>query len=714
MSSSPARRRQFAASLCATALLGAVAQAQCHWIPGQGFDLAQSTVVDSRVHDLLSLTAGEVIAAGAFDRIGSAVANNIARWDGSTWLALGAGTNGPVHAVALAPNGDLVVAGAFTAAGGTPATGVARWNGVSWAALGAGIAGTVTEVAVLTNGDVVAAAGGTVSRWNGATWSVLGTISGPPSPGVHALAAAPGGDVIVAGNFLFVNGVTARLVARWASATNSWQPIGAGTELSPSASIPNAFTVAVTAGGGIEVGGDNLGLSSHTRASWNGVNWSFSLPSFMPGLGVVSIVDLDLVANGDILMHGLTSPFGRPFVALTSGGTTTVLGTGTSFPYTGWPPRAAVCGFAGGPYYVGGSLATFGGGSNVGMARNACGVGFAVNYGFGCYRQIATLYEHFPGALFDLSQSAVRLDFNGHGYVATHVPGTPVFTAPAGTALTLGDDSLAPPTSLPFTIPYPGGATSQIQIGSNGFVYLQPGSDASPYYGNVPGLLNGTPRWAPLWADHDPGPSGGGTVSVAVDAVAQTVTVTWLNVQEYAQPLNLSSFQLVANAAGDVEYRYLACSMGLAALTGWSPGSGASDRGSVDLSSGQPFVCFPDQGPLQHDASAWPFLGTTISLATTSVPPNSILGATILGTTRFDPGIDLTSIGMEGCSLYASLDVVATAVPSLPSFAYTLTIPNLTSLIGAQFHTQGIALAVGFNPFGFVSSNGVTLVLGNP
>jgi len=50
----------------------------------------------------------------------------VARWDGSTWRALGAGTNGYVSSLVRLANGDLVAGGAFLSAGGVVSAHVAR------------------------------------------------------------------------------------------------------------------------------------------------------------------------------------------------------------------------------------------------------------------------------------------------------------------------------------------------------------------------------------------------------------------------------------------------------------------------------------------------------------------------------------------------------------------------------------------------------------
>ena len=76
-------------------------------------------------------------AAGFFSIAGSLPVNNIARWDGSTWSPLGSGlTNfGFVYVLEVFDDGSgpaLYAAGNFSTAGGAPANNIARWNGSSW------------------------------------------------------------------------------------------------------------------------------------------------------------------------------------------------------------------------------------------------------------------------------------------------------------------------------------------------------------------------------------------------------------------------------------------------------------------------------------------------------------------------------------------------------------------------------------------------------
>ena len=70
-------------------------------------------------------------------------------WSSSGFAALGA--NGPVHAYAYFDDGTgpaLYVGGTFTSIGGVSANHLARWNGVSWSALGAGTPADVLTMCV--------------------------------------------------------------------------------------------------------------------------------------------------------------------------------------------------------------------------------------------------------------------------------------------------------------------------------------------------------------------------------------------------------------------------------------------------------------------------------------------------------------------------------------------------------------------------------------
>jgi len=100
---------------------------------GGGLDNAGGTGL---VRALALDAAGNLYAGGAFDRTADGLLtglNNIAVWDGNSWLPLGTGTDNTVYGLAVGPDDLLHAAGFFDYVGGVVgARGYARWNGYSW------------------------------------------------------------------------------------------------------------------------------------------------------------------------------------------------------------------------------------------------------------------------------------------------------------------------------------------------------------------------------------------------------------------------------------------------------------------------------------------------------------------------------------------------------------------------------------------------------
>ncbi|MBP7828155.1 MAG: hypothetical protein KA236_16590 [Verrucomicrobia bacterium] len=180
-------------------------------IPGAN-DIVYAAAVDG---------AGNLYIGGSFTLVGDVQANRIARWDGSSWHALGSGMDYSVYygvsALAVAGS-DLYAGGDFKMAGGVTANYVAKWNGSSWSALGSGMNDWVNALAVsgfgLYAGGNFRTAGGVsakyIARWDGSSWSALGTGMNNP---VHALAMS-GSDLYVGGWFTTAGGKVSPYLAR--------------------------------------------------------------------------------------------------------------------------------------------------------------------------------------------------------------------------------------------------------------------------------------------------------------------------------------------------------------------------------------------------------------------------------------------------------------------------------------------------------------------
>ena len=101
------------------ALFGLVAPASAYAQCARWLEITDQSVPGAlgTVDSLVVMPSGDLVAGGRFQAVGSTVASNIARWDGSSWAPLGSGVGGSkpsdpatVLALAVLPNGDIVAA----------------------------------------------------------------------------------------------------------------------------------------------------------------------------------------------------------------------------------------------------------------------------------------------------------------------------------------------------------------------------------------------------------------------------------------------------------------------------------------------------------------------------------------------------------------------------------------------------------------------------
>ena len=125
-----------------------------------------------------------LFAGGYFTNAGGVTANRIAKWDGSSWTALGSGMNSAVLALTVFDDGSgpaLYAGGGFTTAGGVAANRIAKWDGSSWSPLGSGIGG-VTSRALTVFDD-----GGGPALFAGGAFTDRGRRGGGPDREVGRL-----------------------------------------------------------------------------------------------------------------------------------------------------------------------------------------------------------------------------------------------------------------------------------------------------------------------------------------------------------------------------------------------------------------------------------------------------------------------------------------------------------------------------------------------
>ena len=182
----------------------------------------------------VAVSGNNVYVGGTFVAAGSVRANNIARFDGTTWNALGRGINNEVFAMTTTAEGELYVGGNFSRAGDLDGIGhVARWDGTEWYKLGSGMSSFVRALSSGKNG-IYATGSFTISgveyvsriaRWDGSAWTGLGsgleTEEGLPTG--YALAT-DGDDVFVGGTFDYAGAKSSLNIGRWMKPGNENRP----------------------------------------------------------------------------------------------------------------------------------------------------------------------------------------------------------------------------------------------------------------------------------------------------------------------------------------------------------------------------------------------------------------------------------------------------------------------------------------------------------
>ncbi|MFN0242444.1 MAG: hypothetical protein ACKVWV_06075 [Planctomycetota bacterium] len=272
-------------------------------------------------------------AAGSFMSAGGQTIRRIARWDGVGWKPLGAGIAGTqssilVRTLAVYDDGSglaLYVGGKFSQAGEVLANNVAKWDGASWHALGAGVTGTNASVAQLSApaaltgspselyavGQFTSAGGVAVNgiaRWDGHAWAALG--SGPEGMPLTMTWFDDGhGEALYAsGYFSGAVGAAVNTVAKWDGSgwTNVRSEIAWGMVWSI-ASFDDGHGARLFAGGLLrELGGARVA----GVAVWNGAQWSATVPTSGLDSYVYALATFDdgegpeLFASGQFAMAG--------------------------------------------------------------------------------------------------------------------------------------------------------------------------------------------------------------------------------------------------------------------------------------------------------------------------------------------------------------------------------------------------------------------------
>ncbi|MCC5823455.1 MAG: hypothetical protein LAT64_05840 [Phycisphaerales bacterium] len=304
---------------------------------GTGIQGAGSPRVLS-LHSFDDGNGSALYAAGLFDTAGGVPAENIAKWDGASWIPLGdpedaAVSGGSISVVQTYDDGDgpaLYIGGGFTSAAGRPANHIARWrvcpppsDECDWdqiiPGVGGGVVSWVSALQAFEDGNspslyaggLFQQAGGvqasSLARWDGVEWKPVGAgLGGATQPVVYALQLHNSGSdtaLYVGGQFATAGGQPATGIARWDA--SEWASLDDASGLIfhtvySMASATNSDQPLLYAAGEVT----RLGIGNIGVAAWDGETWT---PLTGPqGIGpaghfirALAILGSDLYAAGE-------------------------------------------------------------------------------------------------------------------------------------------------------------------------------------------------------------------------------------------------------------------------------------------------------------------------------------------------------------------------------------------------------------------------------
>ncbi|MGQ0553055.1 MAG: hypothetical protein ACT4PU_07530 [Planctomycetota bacterium] len=289
-------------------------------IPGSGLPVgAANGVYALEVYDDGSGPA--LYAGGDFSKAGGLSVNNLARWDGSAWSALGEDFHNFVEDLESFDDGSgakLYACGQYSDPPGPLVDWFAQWDGVSWETVGGagnGVNNATNSLAVHDDGNGPALyVGGSfqkiggqdlryLARWDGSSWSSLGAGPGGPPHALLSFDDGLGGgpQLYAGGSFSTAGGAPAARIARWDG--TAWWPLEAG--LDSQVSSLTSFNGTAWGGPALIVGGwfqQAGGMPASRIAQWGVAStaaWQ-DLGSALPGVaGEPQLLGLGTAAAGE-------------------------------------------------------------------------------------------------------------------------------------------------------------------------------------------------------------------------------------------------------------------------------------------------------------------------------------------------------------------------------------------------------------------------------
>ncbi|MBL8725701.1 MAG: hypothetical protein JNK49_16785 [Planctomycetes bacterium] len=315
--------------------------------------------------------------------------------------------------------------------------------------------------------------------------------------------------------------------------------------------------------------------------------------------------------------------------------------------------------------------------------------GTTSTFGTACGARSRSAYEWLGGGQFDLANSAFRMTRQGNRYLVQ--PGG-AWIPPSGAAVDLGhvDDSVRL-VNLASPFPYVGGVTSQLFVGSNGWVAVGPGNSINPTIEVGEWLASPDARWG---THHDYDPSAPGSGRILRETIGNLEVITWNGVYTFGfAQANFQQLQL-DRSNGNVTFAFLAMPTPESpSILGYAAGNDPSGTsGARDFSAALP-ATFTTSNVTQQAptlTSNLPRLGRQLTF-TSTFAPTANLGVLALGLQALDPGIPLNAAGLPGCRQHTSAEVTVLMLPTAGQATYSMSIPQAPSLVGLPLVGQTVA-----------------------
>lgn len=224
----------------------------------------------------LAFVGDTLFAVGSFAAIGGVAIDDVARFDGTTWVGYpGLAADGPVYAISATSLDDVCIGGQFESIAVTAARYVACWDGTAWQARSFPLEyyeGVLDLARRPADGVLVAGGnfmmeqpsdrGGSIAEWTGTEWALMGggvmtELGAGTTYSVRGVGFAPHG-MYIGGAFVLANPADPLPVhgaARWNG--TGWDDIGGLFKEAGGISLDssNVFSMAVGPDGSVYFGG---------------------------------------------------------------------------------------------------------------------------------------------------------------------------------------------------------------------------------------------------------------------------------------------------------------------------------------------------------------------------------------------------------------------------------------------------------------------------